>query len=344
MPRRFFADDSYWNTLIAEDEPADADSARLVTLLEAIRPEGFWVNCEVFTIPVYEAHAATPRRTVHKRFRLDGHSPFPNAVETSRPWITPAHPMGHGPGFGQEVPIPDFALADPEGDHHLAIVDWERMLAWDMWAAQKRPDGEWESCTGMVYPLDGSGVFDLAQFANVHDGESIHMYGPSRAPGVPAIAGLIMREEILAGHIAHKLSFASAGVALQQFVHPPACWTDGPVPQGFPEGAILQLDPHLDIAHLDLSPAGKTIARAWQQYGAVCVDGCGGNVIMAEGRYAYPEADWSGLLTTHDVEALGYQHFRVVRMARVIPHGDTRHVTHGVDAASIIARYQQTKR
>lgn len=339
MMRRFFADDSFWNTPLPANVAIDDDSARLVLLLQAIRPEGFWVNCEVFAIPVYEVDASTPRRTVHKRLRLDGNLPFQQVVEDSRPWITPDHPMGHGPGFGEDVPIPDFALADPEGDHHLAIVDWERMLAWDMWAAQRREDGEWESCTGMKYRLDGSGVFDLAQFAGVHDGESIHMYGPSRAPGVPAIAGLIMRDEIIAGEIAHKLSFASAGVALQQFVHPPACWTDGPVRRGFPEGATLQLDPTLDLDSLHLSRAGNIIARAWQQYGAVCVDGCGGNVIYAEGRYAYPDADWSGLLTTHDVEAISYEHLRVVRMEHIFPHGDTRHATADTDADKIIARY-----
>lgn len=340
MVRRFFADDSSWNQPIPPEAAIDADSARLVLLLEAVRPQGFWVNCEVYTIPVYEATAATPRRTVHRRFRLDGESMFPTAVADSRRWITPEHPMGHGPGFGQEVPIPACALADPEGDHHLSIVDWERGLAWDMWEAQQREDGEWESCSGMVYPLAGSGVFDPALFAGVHDGETIHLYGPCRAPGVPAIAGLIMREEILAGHIAHKLAFASAGVALQQFVHPPANWTDGPVRGGFPEGAILQLDPRLNLADSELSSAGRIIARAWQEYGAVCVDGCGGNVIYAEGRYAYPDADWSGLLTPHDVEALGYHHFRVLQMEQVIPHGDTRHVTPETDADKIIARYQ----
>jgi len=76
---------------------------------------------------------------------------------------------------------------------------------------------------------------------------------------------------------------------------------------------------------LKLSPAGRTIARAWQNYGAVCVDGCGGNVIYAEGLYGHPGRSWDGLLTHHDVESLGYDHFRVLHMDKIIRNGDTRH-------------------
>jgi hypothetical protein len=178
----------------------------------------------------------------------------------------------------------------------------------------------------MVYRVDGPGVFPLEMFARLHNGETVHMYGPSRAPGVPAIAGLTMEHELRAGEIRHRLAFASSTVALQQFVHPPACWTDGPVRGGFPEGAVLQLDPDLDLDRFALSPAGRTIARAWQRYGAVCVDGCGGNVLYAEGLYGHPGRSWDGVLTSRDVEALGYDHFRVLFMENVIRKGDTRHV------------------
>ena len=64
------------------------------------------------------------------------------------------------------------------------------------------------SSTARTGSLDGSGVWRTEDFA-VRDGESIHFHGPSRAAGVPAIAGLIMLDEVLAGRIEHKIAFAS---------------------------------------------------------------------------------------------------------------------------------------
>jgi hypothetical protein len=119
------------------------------------------------------------------------------------------------------------------------------------------------------------------------------------------------------------------------FIHPPACWTDGGTPDGFPEGATLQLDPDLDLDTINLTPAGRTIAAALQQYGAVCVDGCGGNVVCAEGLYGHPGKSWDGLLDSHVIEPLGYEHFRVLRMERVIYKGDDRHK--GRSAAELLA-------
>ena len=109
--------------------------------------------------------------------------------------------------------------------------------------------------------------------------------------------------------------------SLQQFVYQPACWTDGSIPGGLPEGAVLQLDPHLDLSRLSLSAAGRTIARALQAYGAVCVDFAGGNVIYAEGLYGHRDRSWKGLLDVREIESLGYQHFRVLDMGRTIPFG-----------------------
>jgi len=128
-----------------------------------------------------------------------------------------------------------------------------------MWAAHRRDDGEWEANTGMKYRADGSGVFDRKSFA-IHNGESIHLYGPSRAAGVPALAGTIMHQEMQEGRIEHRLGFATQAAALQRFVSPPACWTDGGLRQGLPEGAVLQLDPALIVARYASMFAAGTLS------------------------------------------------------------------------------------
>lgn len=322
--RRFFSDDSFWNTPIPANALPDPGSALLVDMLALMRPEGFWINYSKFTIPIFEANARTPRYRIHRRITWDSTFFRAGVLAAARTHLPDDFPLGHGPGIGDDVPIPEEAIPSLGGDQHLAIVDRDRRLAWDMWRARRRPDGEWESGTCMVYPIDGPGVFDRALF-EVRDTESIHIYGPSRAAGVPAIAGLILHQELTAGRIDHKLAFATSAVGLQRFVYPPACWTDGSVPGGIPEGAVVQLDPQLDLRPLGLSPTGQIIARALQTYGAVCVDFAGGNVIYAEALHGKPELSWDGLLDARDIERLGYQHFRVVDMGTPQIGGDTGH-------------------
>lgn len=283
---------------------------------------GFWLNLHRWTIPIYEVDASTPRRRVHRRYHAGSGGSFARSLA----YLHANHPMGHGRDFAADaqaglIPIPDRARADPEDDSHMAIVDREGGWIWDMWAARLRPDGEWECNSGMKYRADGSGVFDRAEFA-VHDGESIHPHGPARAAGVPILAGTIMHDDVTSGRIAHKLAFATQCSAFRRFVHPPACWTDGGWAQGLPEGAVVQLDPGIDLEKYALSPAAKVVARALQDYGAVNVDVCGGHSLYGEGLYGDPRGrTWEGLLEEDALVGLGFENFRVLKMDNIVEQG-----------------------
>jgi hypothetical protein len=322
MPR-FFSDSSFWNQPIAPNHAIDPNSAKYLACMAARDNRGLWINLSRYTVPIYEVNAQTPRRKVLRMFEAEVGQGF---LIRSAPYLTPDHPLGHGPGFAEDaaagrIPIPDHITPDPASDAHLALVDWDSGWAWDMWKVRHRPDGQWECRSGMKYRIDGSGVFPREQFA-VHNGESIHPYGPGRAAGVPVLAGTILHEEILAGRIQHKISFASQAAGYQQFVYPPACWTDGGWRDGFPEGAILQLNPDLDLATLNLSPAALTIARALQEYGAVCVDVSGGHCLYGQGLYSDPHhRTWQNLLEENALIHVGFEHYRVLHMENVIPQG-----------------------
>jgi hypothetical protein len=148
--KRFFSADSFWNTPIGSDPVVDERSDDLIKLLrDALTKRGrngFWINHDYWTIPVYEANQATPLRRVAQRVVRPGEMYLPRTG------------FRHGPGFGPEIPVPEGAVPAREADGHLAIVDRERGIGWDMWAARWREDGELESFTGMTYRLDGSGV------------------------------------------------------------------------------------------------------------------------------------------------------------------------------------------
>jgi hypothetical protein len=310
--RRFFSDDSYWNQPIGPDASTDPKSDRMIELMDE-RQGAVYINCLDYTIPVYEADSSTPLRTVHQR------GPEPDATGKSRERQSR---YSQHPDFGPEIPIPDGAAPDPARDGHMAVVDWQSGRAWDMWHVRIRDDGEYESATGMTYGLDTDGVWRTEDFP-IRNGESMHFYGPSRAAGVPAIAGLIMYDEIREGCIEHKLGFASNNV-FQQFVWP-AAWPDGGRADGPLEGCVLQLDPQLDLDEFGLSPAAATIARALQEYGAVNVDGAGGNVLYAEGQYGHDGRSWEDLLDPDDLRCIPMRHYRILEVGETVNKGDRHH-------------------
>jgi hypothetical protein len=313
-PRRFFADDSFWNQPIPPGAQIDPRTERWVKLLETEPShENVLINCEQWTIPVYEVNASTPLVKVG----LLGITP-----KEQIHWHTHREYFGHGRGFDM-VPIPTTASPDPQADSHMAVVDWGRNLVWDMWNLSRNPDGTWKSATGMVYPANGSGVFST-EALGVEDGESVHFHGPSRASGVPAVAGLIMYDEVMSGAIRHKIAAASRFCAFQEFVFP-AAWTDGIVEGGIPEGSLIQLDPNLDLSGFPLTPEERIVCVALQRYGMVLVDLAQGQPVYAEGLWGHPGKSWKGKLRpTGGLSTIPYKYYRVLVTGPVTRRGDGR--------------------
>lgn len=315
QPRRFFSDYSFWNQPIPTDAKIDPRSDRWIALLESEpTSQGWLTNSEQWTIPVYEVGASTPVQEV---------SVLEITPEEKIRWHTDRDFFGHGKGFSL-VPIPPDAQPDKMYDAHLALVDWERNLVWDMWALRRNPDGSWKSATGMVYPANGTGVFSTRELG-VKDGESIHFHGPSRASGVPAVAGLIMYDEVMAGEIRHKIAAASRFCAYKEFVFP-AAWTDGFTEGGIPQGTVLQLDPALDLSQFDLTREERIVCIALQRYGMVLVDIAQGQPIYAEGLWGHPGKSWDGKLEhgENGITKIPFRHYRVLASGPVTRQGDGR--------------------
>ena len=315
-PVRFFSDSSFWNTPLPDNPEIDPGSDHFIGLLKT-EPTGnnFGINCHKWTVPVYMVDSSTPRYNIGYYYLSDKEKVH---------WATKRDRFGHGAGFGVDVPIPEGAVPDPEEDAHFAVVDWKNKLAWDMWGLKKNEDGSWITKTGMKYRLDGEGVFHTSDF-DILNGESVHFHGPSRAAGVPIIAGLIMYDEVMTGRIRHKLSCATRFNAKQEFVYP-AAWTDGFIEGGIPEGAVIQLDPDLDLDQFDLLPGEVVVARAMQEYGMVVVDVAGGSPINAEGLYGQPGKSWEGVLWDWDggINDIPLDHYRVLKLPEKVKMGDAR--------------------
>ena len=316
--KRFFSESSFWNTPIPDNPVVSAEDKHFKELLNEYK--GFHLNVDTWTIPIYYADQNTPKyKLEHKIMECpisQGH------LLATQPWIDGDHPVGIHKSAQGYIPIPDEAQPDGENDAHMAIVDLSEGRVYDMWQLRKNDDGSWSTNAAIAYDLDGEGVYKLKDFANVHNNESIHYYGPCRASGVPSIAGLIMQNEIEQGKIEHKLAFACPKVGLQKFCYPPAIWTDGWLPDGIPEGISMQLSPDLDLTKFDLSPAALIVATALQQYGAALVDFSGDITLYAEGLFSKDEErSWDGILNEFSMIGIGFDNFRFIQPEEVINKG-----------------------
>lgn len=309
-----FAPTSFWNTPLGRDLRPDTRSSYWIELLKECQPDrGLHINLHSWTIPVFHAAPETPRHRLHPKLLRcplsQGH------VKTVESRLDSSHPLGLHESVRSdppEVPIPDAAIPDDKQDAHMSVIDTAGGKAYDFWQCRRETDGTWHTNAAIAYDLHGDGIFTRDDIPLIRNDESVHFYGPCRASGVPAIAGLIMEEEIRAGRIAHKLAFACPVPGLQRFVAPPAAWTDGWHPNGLPEGCTLRLDPGLDLSAFSLSSTELPVARALQEFGAVLVDYAGGVTLYGELLEPHPGRSWEGVLGEESLSGIPFDHFHVV--------------------------------
>ncbi len=232
----------FWEK-IPDTASVDPHSSVMVQSLIEQAQQAFLVAVKEWTVPVYYADAATPRHD----------------VRLTASWA-PKKTL-------KNVPIPDFARADPEDDGSLVIIDEDAGCAYDFWQARQR-NGEWEASWGNAIPLASNGIFPKGFSA--------------RGSGFELLQGVIWPQELAQGYIPHALVFSYDHTRAGGPV-PPATESDGTSTDAWaiPEGARVQLDPSLDLDSLGLTGYEKIIARALQEYGMFCADDGGGIQLYA---------------------------------------------------------------
>lgn len=333
---RWFAPGSFWNTPLPADARKDSQSDRWCGLLAASHDHdparvgcGLHINLRTWTIPVFYADEGTAK--VRLRPKMPECRYSQGHWLATRPYVHPGHPLGLHSSVAEGVPIPPGACHDGEADAHMVVVAPHENRIYDLWQCQPEDGGAWATNAAISYPLDGPGQFTAETITGIHDHESVHFYGPCRAAGVPAIAGLIRRDEVLAGEIRHKLAFACDVAALREFVSP-AIWTDGWLPGGLPEGCVMQLDPQLDLDAFPLAPAARLVAKALQVYGAVLVDVAGGTTLYGEWLGAPDTSRWNGLLGESDLFCVPFQHYRILEVGEIHRAGSHPVYHHGMSS------------
>jgi hypothetical protein len=117
-PSGLYAPASPFNTPIPAHARVDPNSAQYVAALKEVHDErGFTISLRAWTVPVYEAPAATRR--------VD--------VRLTASW--------RGADWMQGVPLPAAAAPDPADDGHMTVLDRARGCEYDFYRARKIDGG-----------------------------------------------------------------------------------------------------------------------------------------------------------------------------------------------------------
>lgn len=231
-----FSSDSPWNTPIGSKATfRSVGAADTVSLLDS-RIE-FWVNAQEYSHPIVQAAQSDP--LVRVRYERTNRGPL---VAGS-----------------VEIRVPAAATPAAGADGHLHVLDPNGRTAHEFFSFRRTADGATSSYY-VASDLTGPGILE----------------GGTRAYGGSALGGLIRRWELEAGQIRHVLALALTGGQLQRGPVWPADEEDATAHATYsglvPLGTLLAIPVTVDIGGLALSPAGRAVAVALQNFGAYVVD------------------------------------------------------------------------
>jgi len=261
--RRFFSEDSPWNTRIDNAE-VDPKSSRLITLAKErvgvvqridgveyypdrrIVDEGLYINTDRWTTPVVAG--GVPTRLVCRQLVC-----------------------GDGERT-QVLNIPADVDPDPRFDGWFTVFDVSEPVAYDLWRARREDDDSISYNFMRKWDLNGPG-FQAPYLSS------------ARGSGLPLFAGLIRPNELRAGLINHALAISVPGPAQGVFVQPASATDGNGRVTSLPEGARIRLKADVRIPAPIDPVTGKEIRLTAQQrrmsdaivaalrtYGAIVVD------------------------------------------------------------------------
>ena len=160
-------------------------------------------------------------------------------------------------------PIPPNALieggqnAPADSDRHILLVDKDRCMLVELWAAKRLSDTAWKAGSGIKMDLTGNAIRE--------DGKS-----SGDAAGLPILPGLVRYDEVASGEIRHALRFTvpkTQHAHIWPARHDASKITDPKVP---PMGVRFRLRADFDIS--GFSKTNQVILTALKHYGMFLAD------------------------------------------------------------------------
>jgi hypothetical protein len=154
-------------------------------------------------------------------------------------------------------PIPPDAPVEGGSDRHVLVVDRDNCILYELFDAEKLPDGTWRAGSGAI--------FNLTDHALRPEG-----WTSADAAGLPILPGLVRYEEVAGGEIRHAIRFTAAQTR-KAYVWPARHFASSLAgPQYPPMGQRFRLKAGFDLSGYS-EPIG-VILRAMKKYGIILAD------------------------------------------------------------------------
>jgi hypothetical protein len=232
---QIYPSDDIWNVPV-DNLPVDAHSADYVRTIGASAPlhpdfgSGLWDGYPI-GIPYNIVSSSQSKKPVS----------FDYADESDK-----------GP-----YPIPDSPLTEGGSDHHILILDYSNDILYELYSAEKQPDGSWHAGSGAI--------FNLSDYTLRPAG-----WTSADAAGLPILPGLVRYDEVNFGQINHAIRF-TAPHTRNTFIwparHEASSLTDTSYP---PMGQRFRLKASFNTT--GYSPQDQVILNALKKYGMILAD------------------------------------------------------------------------
>lgn len=163
-----------------------------------------------------------------------------------------------------KIPFQPGWVGSPDSDAHIAIID-------DTTGCEY----EFQEFNGTQLAAHSAAVFHIGTGSGAHVADAGVTGGE-----MSVVGGLITPGDVRSGSIDHALRMETPVNSSSYRL--PATRSDGSLSGGIPEGALIRLDPTLDLTAYNLSPFELMLARALQRYGAYDDDNGGALAVYAE--------------------------------------------------------------
>jgi hypothetical protein len=230
-----YPSDDIWNVPV-DNLPVDAHSADYVRTIGASAPlhpdfgSGLWDGFPI-GIPYNIVSSSQSKKPVS----------FDYADESDK-----------GP-----YPIPDSPLTEGGSDHHILILDYNNDILYELYSAEKQPDGSWHAGSGAI--------FNLSDYTLRPAG-----WTSADAAGLPILPGLVRYDEVNSGQINHAIRF-TAPQTRNTFIWPARHEASSLTGTSYPPmGQRFRLRASFNTT--GYSPQDQVILNALKKYGMILAD------------------------------------------------------------------------